>query len=155
MILLRWTDFRHYFATSSTLGNDGVEEWPIASVRASGFTGGFTGIARPITAFPLTVSVNALAVDGGSAYNWYLSQRTDTASLQWISITQYSSTQSGTVTIALTAKCVTDTGIASTTASLTEDELREILKHCTLYVQRVSDNAIQLVQLLQYTLSAY
>jgi hypothetical protein len=155
MIIARWTDFRAIFATSSTLGPDGVEVWPLASVRASGFDGGLTGIDRPFSAFPLTVSCNAQAADGGAAYNWYLSQRTDDSSLQWMSITQYSSTQSGTVTIALTAKCVTDMGLAGVTASLDPDQLAEILKHCTLYVQRVSDDAIQLVQLLQYTLSSY
>lgn len=155
MILARWTDFRARFATSATTGPDGVEVWPIDEVRSGGFTGGFTGIARPITAFPLTVSCNSQAVDGGAAFDWYLSQRTDDSTLQWMSISQFSATQSGTVTIALTAKCVTDLGLGGTTATLTEDQLREILRHCTLYVQRVSDDAIQLVQLLQYTLSSY
>ncbi len=155
MIIDRWTNFRYSFATSSTIGNDGVEVWPVEMVRANGFDGGFTGIPRPISAFPLTVSCNGQAADGGAAFNWYLSQRTDDSSLQWISVTQLSGTQSGSVVLALTSKCVSDLGLAGVTVTLNEDQLREILKHCDLYVQRVSDDAIQLVQLLQYTLSAY
>lgn len=155
MIILRWQDFRSRFATSSTIGVDGVEAWPVANVRASGFDGGLSGIGRPIAAFPLTVSCNALAVDGGAAFDWYLSQRTDDPTLQWISVAQYSATQSGTVTLALTSECVSDLDLSDVDATLTEDQIIEILKHCTLYVKRLSDGAIQLVQLLQYTLSNY
>lgn len=155
MILLRHTDFRQRFATVSTTDPDGFETWPIAKMRSGGFDGGFTGIARPISAFPMTVSCNAQAADGGAAYDWYLSQRTDDPSLQWISISQLSSTQSGSVVLALTSKCVADLNLASTTATLNEDNLREILRYVDLYVQRVSDDSIQLVKILQYTLSNY
>lgn len=160
MIVTTYTDFRHRFSTSGTIGIDGYEEWPVAELGSGGFSGGFTTvsgspIARPILAFPITVSCNSGAADGGSAFDWYLSQRTDDPSLQWISIAQYSGTQSGTVTLALTAKCVSDLGLSSPTASLTEDELIAILKNCDLYVQRRSDDAIQVLQLLQYTLSDF
>lgn len=154
MIPLKWTDFRARFAAASTLGVDGVEAWPVSLVRANGFDAGLTGISRPITAFPVTVSCNGQAADGGSAFDWYLSQRTDDTSLQWISLAYLSATQSGTVVLSLTAKCVTDLGLSGATATLTEDELREILRHTTLYVRRVSDGAIQLVELLRYTLSS-
>lgn len=153
MILLRWIDFRNAFAENTTPGIDGVPTWPVDRVRADGFDDGFSGIGRPITAFPITVSCDSEAVTTVDAFHWYLSQRTDDAAPQWLSITQSNPAQSGTVTISLTSKCVTDMGLNSTTDSLNDGQLREILKHCSLYVVRTSDTAIQWVDLLQYTLS--
>ncbi len=154
MILPSYTTFRAWFATGSTLAPDGLEVWPVAKVRSGGFTGGFSGIAKPITAFPITVSCNAQAADGGAAFHWYLSQRTDDPTRQYLSITQLSATQSGSVVLALTALAVSALGLAGATADVTEGDLIRILKHCDLYVQRVSDDAIQHVLLLQATLGA-
>jgi hypothetical protein len=155
MILLRWIDFRNAFAEDTTPGIDGAPAWPVDRVRADGFDDGFSGIGRPITAFPLTVSCDGQVTSTVDAFHWHLAQRTDDAALQWLSITQSDTAKSGTVTISLTSKCVTDMDLSGATASLNEDHLREILKHCSLYVVRTSDTAIQWVDLLQYTLSAY
>lgn len=156
MILLRWTDFRYAFVDdTSALGPDGVPQWLHAKVRADGFDDGFTGIPRPITAFPLTISCDNQATTSVDRFHWYLSQRTDDASLQWLSLTQSVPAQSGTVVLSLTAKCVTDMGLGSTTQSLVEDDLREILKHVDLYVCDTLTYAIQWVPLLRYSLSTY
>jgi hypothetical protein len=149
-VIANYTTFRAYFATAATLDVDGMEVWPVANVRASGFTGGFTGIGAPIQAFPITVSCNGGATDAadGTTYAWFLSQRTEDTAAQWMSIVHSTAGTSGTVTISLTAKCVTDLGLASATASLTDDELQRIVKHCHLYCQRQSDKAIQWVDIL-------
>lgn len=156
MILLRWYDFRYAFVDDhGAIGPDGVPDWGHQRIRANGFDDGFSGIPRPISTFPLTVSCDSEAVTSVDAFHWYLSQRTDDASLQWLSITQSNPAQSGTVTLSLTAKCVSDMGLGSATDPLVEDQLIEILKHVSLYVCRTSDFAIQYVQLLPYTLSAF
>lgn len=154
-VIATYTTFRATFATSSTQDVDGFEVWPLAKVRSGGFTGGFSGIGKPIQAFPITVSCNGGASDASDAttYAWWLSQRTEDTASQWLSCVHSTVGYSGTVTIALTAKCVTDLGLGSTTDSLTDDELRRILMHCYLYVQRASDDAIQWVDLLAETQS--
>lgn len=154
-ICASWPFFRAVFATSASADADGMPTWPIASVRANSFTNGFTGIGRPIQAFPLTVSCNGGLSDiaDSTTFNWYLSQRTDVAASQYMSIT-HAAGVSGTVTIALTSKCVTDLGLSGVTDSLTEDQLVRILNDAHLYVQRASDDSIQWVDMLEYTLGA-
>jgi hypothetical protein len=155
VILLRWLDFRTAFVDDAgNIGPDGAPVWDHALVREFGFDDGFTGIDRPIAAFPITVSCDGQAVSTANAYHWYLSQRTDDPALQWLSVTQSNPAQSGTVTISLTAKCVTDMGLSTTTDNMTEPLLREILKHVDLYVCRTLDFSIQWVPMLRYTLSA-
>lgn len=154
MILLRYYDFRYAFSPEpSQLDDDGFPYWEPEVLHSPGFDDGFTGIPRPITAFPITVSIDSEATTAVDTFHWYLSQRTDDSSLQWLSVTQSDPAKSGTVTIGLTAKCVTDMGLAGATSSLNEDQLREILKHCHLYVVEVSSSSIQWIDLLQYTLS--
>lgn len=149
IITSNWTTFRHHFATTSILDDDGVEEWPLGRVRANGFDDGFTGIDIPITEFPIDVSVNSGA-NGALAYHVYLSQRTDEADNQYMSVTRKSG-KSGTFTIALTANAVTELGLDDATDSLTTSQLIQLLKDCTLYVKRLSDGAIQLVNMLEAT----
>lgn len=155
-VLATWPFFRHHFATSASVDPDGMPTWPIASVRAGGFTAGLSGIGRPIQAFPLTVSCNGGITDAAASdtYAWYLSQRTDDTAAQYMSIVHSTAGTSGTVTIALTAKCVADLALASATASLTEDQLVRILNDVHLYVKRRSDDAIQWLDVLEYTLGA-
>lgn len=152
MILANFTLFRTNFSAGGT-DLDGYATWPLANVRASGFDGGFTGIAKPITAFPVEPTVDGNNA-GSPAHNAYLSQRTDDPALQWLSIVEKVG-YTGTWTISLTAKCVSDLGLASATASLTQDELIRILNHCHLYVKRNSDGAIQWVDILRASLSDY
>ena len=154
-VIANYTTFRAWFATSGTLDVDAMEVWPIAEVRSGSFTGGFSGIAKPIQAFPITVSCNGGATDVADAttYAWWLSQRTEDTGAQWLAMTEPTPGTSGTVSISLTAKCVTDLALSGATDSLDDDQLQRILKHCALYVQRASDDAIQWVDLLSETQS--
>lgn len=150
MIIYSWTAFRHHFNPFGDIGPDGVEGWPIDDVRAGGFDGGFSGIAEPITAFPIDVSVDGSA-SGALAYHAYLSQRTDDPDAQYLSIIRKSG-KSGTFTIGLTALAVTELGLTLATDPVSSAQLIQALKYVTLYVQRLSDGAIQLVNLLDATL---
>jgi hypothetical protein len=155
-LLPDFTTFRLYFgAVTATVDDDGYETWPVALVRANGFDGGFTGIPRPITSFPLTISINGGAVDGGNAFDWYLSQRTDDPTSQYLSIAHPSAMQSGTVVLSITAHGAVELGLTLITDPVNEDQVREALKHCTLYVRRKSDSAIQGAHLLRDALSNF
>jgi hypothetical protein len=152
---------RTWFAITGTLAADGMERWPVDLVRANGFDDGFTGIARPIQAFPITVSCNGGVVDASDAnsvYHWYLSQRTDDTTKQWISMAHASILNSGSVTLSLTALAVSELGLGAATDSLTEDQLTRITKNLHLYVQRKriaagGDSAIQWIDIGKYTLN--
>jgi hypothetical protein len=146
VIVYDYSTFRALFATTATPDVTGYEEWPFAEVRSGGFDDGFTGIDTPIAAFPIEVDVG-----GGVDHHAYLSQRTDDTALQYLEITE-ANPATDAWTIALTAKCVSDLGLALTTSPVTEDQLRRILANVTLYVQRISDNAIQFVNILDVTL---
>ena len=151
MICLNYSQFRSVFSTSGVVAADGYEEWPSAELRSGGFSGGLTGVDKPILAFPITVSVDGSA-NGAAAHNAWLSQRTDVAANQWLSTTETAG-KSGSWTIALTATAVADLGLASTTAAVSVDQLTKILKHVYLYVQRQSDDAIQWFDLLRLSLA--
>lgn len=141
MLCPSYTNFRHVFATSATAAADGYEVWPSASVRDGGFDGGFTMSPRPITAFPITITTTGFAVP----CHWYVSQRTDDAAGQYLSVTGGTG---ASVTIALTAVATTALGLSLTTSPVTPDQVQEILNNCWVYVQRVSDDAIQWCDLL-------
>jgi hypothetical protein len=155
-VIATWPFLRSVFAVGAGTDPDGMPTWPIAYVRASGFSGTITGIGRPIQAFPLTVTCNGGLTDvaDSSSFSWYFSQRTDNTAAQYLAITHGDATKTGTVTVALTAKCVADLGLGSATDSLTEDQLVRILNNVHLYVKRHSDDAIQWLDVLEYTLGA-
>lgn len=147
MIVANWITMRSLFATGVALDVDGVSTWPIGSVRPTGFNSGFTGIATPITAFPITVTI------GGSVdHHAYLSQRTDDGAAQYLTLAIANATTDAW-TISLTALAVSDLGLASATAAVDTGQLTLLLRDVTLYVQRISDDAIQLVNLLDATLA--
>lgn len=150
MIILRYTDFRYRFQNGLGTAFDGLEPWDPVMVRANGFDDGITGLAKPITAFPSNITI--VGADGPSAYDWYLSQRTDEPSRQFIAVTQPDAALSGAIRLSLTALCVSELGLASATAAVSEDELRIILNNCYLYCLRTSDRAIQVFDLLNGTL---
>lgn len=150
-VIVNYTTMRATFATTATpVDPDGMEPWPYANVRASGFDDGFTGIGEPITAFPITVSVDSLNV-GAVAHDAYLSQRTDVAASQYFTIVE-TATYSGTWTISLTSVGAAAIGNALTTDPVTPDQLAQATKYCALYVKRLSDAAIQWVSLYDATL---
>jgi hypothetical protein len=128
------------------------EEHPTTNlVRSGGFDAGFTGIDKPYLWQTMTVTVNNQAADavyGVSDYHWYLTQRTDDASVQYLSIVQKPDSGgqsfSGTVLIDHTATATAELGI---TGIPTMAQLRGLFIHTELYCKRVSDGAIQWVDL--------
>ncbi len=155
MVLLTFPGFRAAFSPSGNDG-DGYPTWPVDKVRITGFNAGLTGIPRPITAFStgLVISCNGVAVDGGAAFDWYLSQRTDDPARQYLAMRQHTDTRSGTVLLTTTATGRAAVGMALPNSPINEDQATRLFKDVTLYVRRVSDGAIQLVQFLPYTLAS-
>lgn len=152
MVIDHYKDFRYRFSDTGLPAFDGAEEFPTALIRVNGFDGGFTGIGRPIQSFPIVVSINGTANDGGNAYDWFLSQRTDDLEKQYLLIAQYMALKSGSIYLFLSPLCVTRLGLVSSTAPVNEDNLIDILNNTILYVRRRSDGAIQLVEMLKETL---
>jgi hypothetical protein len=131
---------------------DGAEVWPIANVRAGGFSSTWSLAPRPITGFPAQLTVNALATDvaAGSSYTWYVRQRTDEGTAQYLSVAHASLLSTGTITLSLTTKATTDLGVANLVKLTPEQQIR-ILRGVTVFCKRDSDGAIQLVDLLQFS----
>jgi hypothetical protein len=129
---------------------DGAEKWPVDLVRANGFSSTITMLPKPATQFPVEVTCNGLATDvaAGSSYVWYARQRTDDAALKWLDVSTIDSTRTGTVVIQLTDKAVADMGLAAKTSKLTGDQQVRVMRNVTLFVKRLSDGAIQFVDLL-------
>jgi len=150
-VIASWTTMRALFASSApTFDADGVETWPYHKMRANGFDDGITGVPKPITSFPVTVTVDGQA-NGAEAYDIYLSQRTDDIASQYMQVDPVLG-KSGTWTIALTSAAVTALGLGSTTDQLTVGQVRRVTRHCAIYVQRQSDDAIQWLDLEQASL---
>jgi hypothetical protein len=139
--------------TGYFLDPDGMESWPVEMVNANGFDDGFTGIPTPITDFPFLASVDG-QVYGDLAHHFYLSQRTDDPDKRYIDVTRADDGASGTVTLSLTDIAVSDLGLEDATSTQNEDQLTRILKNVTLYAARISDGAIQYVNLLEATLAS-
>ena len=142
MIIQRYQDFRNIFATTTTVANDGFYVWPVANVGQAGFTG-LTRSTVPVT-FPITLhatgSLNADSSFGVDEFDWYLSQRTDDPSDQYLSITVVTPTTvsySGSIQISKTSL-----GTA-TYPGVTEDDLIGLFRHVDIYVQKRSNNLIQ------------
>ena len=62
-------------------------------------------------------------------------------------------TYSGSVTISLTQLAMSTLGLADATSAVSIDNLIFLLKHVDLYARRRSDDAIQHVKILEYTLA--
>ena len=161
MIVNNYSTFREVFATASTHDVAGYRTWPSANVGAAGFNSGMP-MVKPVKSFPIHATCNGLATDtvfGVDEYDWYLSQRTDDATKQYLSIVQIegdaTSTYSGTVTISLTSLAVSALGLADSTSTVSIDNLIRVFKHVDLYVRRRSDALIQHMLLLEKTLSNY
>jgi len=135
---------------------DEVESYPaefhpiINLVRSGGFDTGFSGIPKPYDGTEIEVSINSGAADsafGANEYHWYLKQKTDTLSKQYLSIRQKPSTftesYSGTVLLQRTQLGIDEVGAGS----ITTQKIRELFSYCNLYVKRISDGAIQWIDL--------
>lgn len=140
MIIPRFTDFRHRFATSPTLGPGGYEVWPVALQDAALAISVDDG-TNALLALPAIMSVNggaADAVSGVDEYDWYLSQRTDDTAAQCLSLTSAAGTSS-TVTLARTALGTSRYPSGST------DDMRKLYRHVCVYVSRKSDKAWNMI----------
>ena len=131
--------------------NDGQPQWPIALLDSGGFTNGFSGIPTPYAAVAFEVTVNSTAADtvaGVDEYHWYLSQRSDVVAKQYLSIAQKApvgiNTYSGTVSIVHSALA---TAVFAPSAPIDPATQRKLFKLMHLYVKRISDGAIQWVDL--------
>ena len=161
MIIPRFTDFRHRFATTTTLGPGGYEPWPVAlqdAALAINVDDGVDSLRAP----PAILSVNggaADAVSGVDEYDWYLSQRTDDPEIQALSLVSTPGASS-TITINLTAWWTTtrslqafpgspgnpsaDPPVAPIPAGYNpsnSDHVRVLYRHCYIYVSRKADKA--------------
>ena len=97
------------------------------------------------------MTCNALANDavpGADEFDWYLSQRTDAAAFQLLTISVYNpgggNTASGTVTLFRTALSITEIGPVT---AQTPQRAEDLFRHTYLYVRRRSDRSIQWVDL--------
>ncbi len=137
--------------------NDMVEQFPSEFgntnlVRSGGFTGGFSNIDPGMWGLSVLVSVNSAVADAVpfvDEYNWYLSQRTNTPAEQWLAITSQivlPNTYSGSVNLVGTALAMSELGFTSP-SDITMNMVRELYKHCHLYCQRITDGAIQWIDL--------
>lgn len=151
MIIASYSAFRTVFATSATLDLAGYPVWPVDKLRINGFAE-ITGVPRPVTLFPFQVTCNGNASDGGAAFDWYLSQRTDVQAKQFLRLTSPDPLKSGTINFGLTGLAHTSLGISLFVQAITEDNLVRLFRDVTIYCQRRSDKSIQLIQLLPYTL---
>lgn len=152
MIITTYSAFRTLFAPAGgPLDTAGYPAWDASLLRKNNFAEP-TGVPTPIVSFPFSMTCNGGAADGGAAYDWYLSQRTDDPDRQYLLFDQLSMTQSGSVACDLTALAVAALGLSGPTAQLNEDQLVRILKDVTVYCRRRSDESIQFVQMLPTTL---
>jgi len=144
-------------ATSLYRGPDQVEIFPSELhpatnlVRSSGFIGGFTGVAKPYIGTTMSISCNGGAADavyGVADYHWYLSQRTDDPAKQFLTCVEKPAsgglTYSGTVQITHTAHAYSELGISGVPSM---DGVKALFDMCHLYAKRVTNGAIQWVDI--------
>lgn len=146
-IINTYADFRAIFANggvdeAATMALDGFQPWPVANLRANSIPE-IVLSSGPFTALSFRVSINAEAADGGSSFDWYLSQRTDDPARQWFLAYQYSALRSGTLSIELSAIGIAELGLDSSGDTVTADQAALALKYCDAYCLRRSDGAIQ------------
>jgi len=137
--------------TGAFYANDGAEVWPTALVRANGFSSTFVITQSPITLYPSQWTINNYVTDAaaGSSYTWFLRQRTDDPDLQWLQAVHADSTRTGTLYVTLTARAVSDLGIATSLTKLTASQQLRVLKSVTAFCKRNSDGAIQQIDVLR------
>jgi len=152
---------------------DGHETWPVEYVRVGDTAVAFdSSLAVEYTLpelaalgpfknnpfngssvrFSATAGVVADSVFGVDEYDWYLSQRTDDPTKQYLAMSQEpsdSSSYSGTVQIVPTTLATTKFGFTTAPGDPIDPSTTRILfRSVDLYVRRISDQAIQRLNLL-------
>lgn len=162
MIYPTYSAFRLGFNPVGAPDVTGQPVWPLDQVRVPPFNAGFKlynaifGYPQEttLTAIPFVLSINSMADDaslGFDEYDWYVSQRTDDHSAQYIAPSQLSG-KSGSLlvsvnTISGTSLSGNITKLLSTavyTDLVSADSLSKIFKYCTAYVQERATGSIQL-----------
>jgi hypothetical protein len=172
MIVSNYAAFRTTFAdVGATTAHDGFLEWPGESLlRTGGFTGTlsirtggvwvpFNGVAFPTAStfpdLPFRLSANDGASDsvyGTDEYDWYVSQRTDVAANQYLTISRNdapasSISRSGSIMIDYDPTNVARLLPDHAGATFTDAELTLLLSRVHVYVRRRSDGAFQWTKL--------
>lgn len=166
MICHDYEQFRDVFATSTTRDATGRKVWPASELVSSAgsatvyVTGGNGNLVHGAVGsvqesvgngatFPWMFTVNGEAADsvfGTDEYDWFLSQRTDDVTKQYLSLTRDDAeyeddttptTQSGRVQLSLTSL-----GSSTFGTTLTPAQLARLFDHVYVYAQRRSDDAI-------------
>ncbi len=156
-----FSQFRHEFATTATLGVDGYEPWPVANIGLNGFAPTWSGIGKfpfsgPLTGLLMYLSLDNYAV-GPLAYRSYLSQRTDDASARYLTIAE-APTASGSWIIQPSPLAVSTFDIALSGGVYhvqTEEQAVGLFRDVVLYVQRLSDDAIAVLDFLPRIVGSY
>ena len=121
-------------------------------IRSGGFTGGITGAPFPYLGVAFQVTCNSTADDsvaGTDEYDWYLSQRTDDPAKQYWLALDYNpgggNTASGTISLVHSALATSELGVVD--GPLPAQQYHDLLYKVALYVRRISDGAIQWLDL--------
>jgi hypothetical protein len=164
-IIPNYSLFRCEFSVAHTIDPlDGQELWDTARVRADGFA---TLNISSLKVLPITATVNPStagatigandAAPGTPEYQWYLRQRTDTLADQLFTIATYNASKSGTVTISFNPTNIDlllpGEEIADGVTITSEYHQKLIFYGCVLFARRISDGAIQFVDLTKRALS--
>lgn len=148
-VVNRYTDFRSMFAEGgvdpdATMALDGMQPWPVHLVRANAIPEVVLSDDTPdLNPLSLRLTINAEAVDGGSAFDWYVSQRSDDPTKQWWLVSQYSALRSGTIVMDLSPVGLAELGLEDTLDPVTADQSAAAVKFVDVYCLRRSDGAIQ------------
>ena len=144
-IYTTYSQFRAGFS-SGAIGLDGFKLWPGSSVAAPGtLTMGAT-----IAAFPFTISVGGTndAVAGVDEYDWYLSQRSDVTTKQYLSVSRNDplpNTMSARISVNITALA---TGLQYGTIPLSIKDILALFTDVEVYVLTKATGAIRHMALL-------
>ncbi len=136
--------------SGALVDNDGLESWPVDLVRGLGFDGGIVRTVEGSSPSLFTLSVNGGVDDSVplvDEYDWYLSQRTEILSKQYLIISQ-ALNKSGSVNLVATT-LAQETFLLAPLTDLTAEQTALLLKFAHLYVKRRSDGAIQWIDLLE------
>lgn len=155
-VVQRYTDFRSIFAEggvdpNATMALDGMQPWPVDLLRANAIPEIVLSDDTPdLSPLSLRLTINAGAVDGGAAFDWYVSQRTDDPAKQWFTVTPYSPVRSGTIVVEISAVGMAELGIVTALDVVTTDQQAAAVRFVDVYCKRRSDEAIQRLALSNY-----